>query len=96
MGAPGAMLLSGRAQKSLQQLQRNLAVELRTLNAQESLFYGALQACDFGTQITHLQEYLNQVDAVLAAVARLRAFVERHHDSAFAAGPDARFIGQME
>jgi len=96
MGAPGAMLLSGRAQKSLQQLQRTLAVELRTLNAQESLLFGALQACDIGTQITHLQDYLNQVDAVLAAVARLRAFLERQHGSAFAAGPDAAFIGQTE
>jgi hypothetical protein len=90
------MLLSGRAQKSLQQLQRNLAVELRSLSAQESLLFGALQACDIGTQAAHLHEYLERVDGVMAAVARLRAFVARHSDAAFAGETDANLVEQTD
>lgn len=73
-------LLSGRAQDRLYQLQRALAVELRALNAQQSLLQGALQACDVGTQSSFLQDYLERVNAVLDSVVRLRAFVAKHSE----------------
>jgi hypothetical protein len=78
-------LLSGRAQNRLFQLQRALAIELRKLSAHQSLLHGGLQACDIGTQAALLQEYLERVDAVLAAVMRLRAFAARHTDGSFVA-----------
>jgi hypothetical protein len=73
-------LLSGRAQDRLYQLQRTLSAELRKLSTHQSLLYGALQACDIGTQASLLQEYLERVDAVLSVVVRLRAFVARHSE----------------
>jgi hypothetical protein len=74
-------LLSGRAQDRLSQLQRALTIELRTLNSQQSLLLGALQACDIGTQSSLLQDYLERINAVAVTVERLRAFVSHHVDT---------------
>jgi hypothetical protein len=81
-------LLSARAQNRLFQLQRALTLDLRKLSAHQSLLHGGLQACDIGTQASLLQEYLERVDAVLAAVVRLRAFAARHADISYAAEVD--------
>jgi hypothetical protein len=89
-------LLSGRAQDRLVQLQRALTAELRKLNAHQSLLYGALQACDIGTQASLLQEYLERVDAVLSVVVRLRAFVARHSEPVAISATDANFLEQCE
>jgi hypothetical protein len=89
-------LLSGRAQDRLFQLQRALTVELRKLSTHQSLLYGALQACDIGTQSSLLQEYLERVDAVLSTVVRLRAFVARHSDADIAPGVNATILAQAE
>jgi hypothetical protein len=89
-------LLSGRAQDRLSQLQRTLADELRSLNAQQSLLYGALQACDIGTQSSQLQDYLEHVSAVLAAVVRLRAFVARHCNVAALPVTEETFLRHIE
>jgi hypothetical protein len=79
MSASGTVgVLSGRAQDRLLQLQRALADELRSLHSQQSLLFGALQACDLSTQSSHLQDYLERINAVLNAVVRLRAFIGRH------------------
>ena len=71
-------LLSNRAQTRLAQLQRELSEELRTLATQQSLFYGAMQACDFATQRSVLGEYIDRLDTVIAAAGRLRIFISRH------------------
>src|SRR5262252_8966049 len=73
-------ILSGRAQERLSQLQRALTEEMRALNTQQSLLYGALQACDLGTQRSHLQDYLDRINSALSALVRLRVFVARHNN----------------
>lgn len=97
MNASGAInVLSGRAQDRLFQLQRALAEELRNLNAQQSLLYGALQACDLGTRSSQLQDYLERVNAVLSAIVRLRAFVARHSNAVPPNEPGQNFLRQIE
>lgn len=76
-------LLSGRAQDRLNQLQRALTLEIRALNAQQSLLQGALQACDLATQTTVFHEYLERVTVVLDCVVRLRTFVAKHSAEAY-------------
>jgi hypothetical protein len=88
-------LLSGRAQNRLFQLQRALTIELRKLNAHQSLLHGGLQACDIGTQASLMQEYLERVDAVLSVVMRLRSFVGRHSNPDFVPGSDDNFTETM-
>jgi hypothetical protein len=89
-------VLSGRAQDRLLQLQRALADELRSLNAQQSLLFGALQACDLSTQSSHLQDYLERVDAVLSAATRLRIFIARHTSAIPISTPDENFVGEVD
>jgi hypothetical protein len=93
MSGSSISLLSGRAQDRLLQLQRALNAELRSLNSQQSLLLGALQACDLGTQSSLLQEYLQRVEAVLDIVARLQAFVLRHATNRSNSAADENGVG---
>jgi len=88
-------LLSGRAQDRLSQLQRALTEELRALNTQQSLLYGALQACDLGTQRAHLQDYLDHINAALSALVRLRVFVARHNNDLPNSGTAASVLEEV-
>ena len=92
VGIQNTQLLSGRAQDRLNQLHRSLSAELRRLNSQQSLLVGALQACDLGTQSSHMQEYFERVTALLEVVTRLQAFIARHCPAA----NEAADLGEVE
>ena len=69
-------LLSARSQQRLIELQRAANAALQELNQSHTLFVGALQGCDSGTQRTMLGEHRERTAAAIESLARLGAFLD--------------------
>jgi hypothetical protein len=78
---PRRALLSRSAQERLIELQRSLLVNVRSLEASQSRFLGALDACDLATQHAMSDEYRELLKSTRQQLERMVAFLERYAQS---------------